>query len=1118
MVTTLAGSVGLTGTNDGAGAAARFNYPNNVVVDPLGNLYVSDSGNHSIRKITSAGLVTTVGGLGGAAGSADGPVSVARFNNPDGVALDGAGNLYVADTGNSTIRKGIPDYGQPLIYVQPQGRILPASAAVTLSVSNSGALPLGYQWLFNGTNLPGATSGSLSYASFQFGNAGPYCVVITNVYGGVTSSVAVLSLQVATNNQPPAVAITSPVTGATFTAPVNLTLTAAASDADGAVAQVTFLNGAVPLAAVAGGSPFNFVWTNAPVGTNPLTAVARDNGGLSTTSAPVSVIVQTALPQVALLSPTNNASYLTNVSIFISAIASDADNSLARVELYSQAATNGASFFLLSAITNPPYNFTWSGVVPGSYTLTARAVDAYGPIVTSAPVNLTVTVPATTNPPVFLFGSAGYSVNESNGVVVVTVLNTGDLGGLVNYTTVDGTAFGGSGYSGSYTKAQGALLFAGGQHSTNLTIGIRDNFITGPDLQFSVQLFNPSAGILGTPSATTVTIHQNDVGGATNSLLATASPTAQPATAGALAMVLSPPEAAGQWRFPWEQGWHQGGDVVSGLEAGNYPVQFRVVPNYLPYPAAVSVAVTNGGTTIVTNQYLPAVTSLDTNSTGSLTVNIGPNVPSGSGWRFIGESSWRSPGSGTSALLPDTYFIEYAPVGGWTRPASQAVAVFSGQATVVSANYLLATSLPSGAATPAQIVSSLITDIKDYPYGFNGQLYTDAGYGSGVAVRESVVLTAAHMVFNDASLSYSRQAYWTFQNEAGVFSPEPLAARGWYVLSGYAAQRTNDLTVGGYGLDQSSSSSRNLDVAALYFLSPVARGGYGGYLASDVTPNPWLTGSNLKMLVGYPVDGSYYGQTVQPGTMYATTAQPTALALSSNNVYSASWFLSYPGNSGGPLYVLFNGYYYPAAVYLGSLGSGQNTVSVVRAINSEVVNLINLAASEGDSGTNFTGGGVITLVAGSLSAGNPAYLQVRLAPPAAVSAGAGWRLHGDSTYGTAANYTRVITTNGATVEFKPVSGWNPPAAQSIQISAGTVNVITNLSYTVVPPWLVVDPVHGLALTGATGTTYRIEYRTSLVAGSWLPLKTNTLGAGVNTLLPWPLTNGPAAFYRVVWLP
>jgi hypothetical protein len=227
--------------------------------------------------------------------------------------------------------------------------------------------------------------------------------------------------------------------------------------------------------------------------------------------------------------------------------------------------------------------------------------------------------------------------------------------------------------------------------------------------------------------------------------------------------------------------------------------------------------------------------------------------------------------------------------------------------------------------------------------------------------------------------------------------------------------------------------------------------------------------------------------------------------------------LSYPGNSGGPLYVqvpVINGlYYFPAAVYLGEDNNGN---AVVRAINSDVVNLINLASSEGDAGTNNSGGGVITLIAGSVSPFNPAYVQVLLSPASAVTAGAGWQLQGDgANYGNAANYTRVVTSTSATIQFKLVSGWNTPAGQAVQLTPGALNVV-NASYTVFPPTLSVDMVHGIGLTGTAGTTYLIQYRTNLTSGSWLTLSTNILGAGLNTLLPWPPTNGPAAYYRAVW--
>ena len=71
---------------------------------------------------------------------------------------------------------------------------------------------------------------------------------------------------------------------------------------------------------------------------------------------------------------------------------------------------------------------------------------------------------------------------------------------------------------------------------------------------------------------------------------------------------------------------------------------------------------------------------------------------------------------------------------------------------------------------------------------------------------------------------------------------------------------------------------------------------------------------------------------------------------------------------------------------------------------------------------------------------------------------------------------------------------------------------------VTAPTLVADPVNGLGISGAPGTRYEIEYRSSLGTGQWLPLQTNTIGSGVTYVLPLPPTNGSAGFYRAVWLP
>ncbi len=105
---TLAGSPASGGNADGTGGAARFYSPRGVAVDSVSNVYVADTYNNSIRKITPSGVVTTFVGGSGTAGSADGEGTAAQFNEPTDVAVDPAGNVYVADNNNHTIRKITP--------------------------------------------------------------------------------------------------------------------------------------------------------------------------------------------------------------------------------------------------------------------------------------------------------------------------------------------------------------------------------------------------------------------------------------------------------------------------------------------------------------------------------------------------------------------------------------------------------------------------------------------------------------------------------------------------------------------------------------------------------------------------------------------------------------------------------------------------------------------------------------------------------------------------------------------------------------------------------------------------------------------------------------------------
>lgn len=146
LTTTIAGNTN-AGSLDGAGTVATFKDPNGIAVDASGNLFVADQGNHTIRKLSPAGtdwIVSTIGGTVGAPGSADGVGSEARFKKPFGITVDAAGVLYVADFSNHTIRRGTP---------------IPGSPTISLIVSGGQFF---LEWPATATNYEMETSGTLS--------------------------------------------------------------------------------------------------------------------------------------------------------------------------------------------------------------------------------------------------------------------------------------------------------------------------------------------------------------------------------------------------------------------------------------------------------------------------------------------------------------------------------------------------------------------------------------------------------------------------------------------------------------------------------------------------------------------------------------------------------------------------------------------------------------------------------------------------------------------------------------------------------------------------------------------------------------------------------------------
>jgi hypothetical protein len=116
-VTTVAGIPGVSGSADGTGTAASFKDPQGAAVDLLGNLYISDTGNYTIRKMTPDRVVTTLAGLAGRQGTSNGTGTVARFSGPQGIGVDSLGNLYVAD--GCALRRVTPQAAVTTLAGQP---------------------------------------------------------------------------------------------------------------------------------------------------------------------------------------------------------------------------------------------------------------------------------------------------------------------------------------------------------------------------------------------------------------------------------------------------------------------------------------------------------------------------------------------------------------------------------------------------------------------------------------------------------------------------------------------------------------------------------------------------------------------------------------------------------------------------------------------------------------------------------------------------------------------------------------------------------------------------------------------------------------------------------------
>jgi len=277
---------------------------------------------------------------------------------------------------------------QPGTFTVTRSVVTNTPLAVNFSIGGPAANGVDYVALFSPVTIPAnAASAPICVTPIDDSvSEFPESVVCTIQPGAgyVLGAPPSATVTIADNdNLAPTVVITNPPSGTLFLlTPTNIAIYANAADPDGSVSKVEFFWQATNKIGEATSAPFKITWTNAPPGSNALTAVATDNFDGSGTSAPVYLVLN-ALPTANISSPNNGASFAEPANINLSANAGDSDGTVTQVLFF--AGTN-----LIGTAVNSPYNVSWTDVPVGNYALTARAIDNRGASGVSAPVNIVV--------------------------------------------------------------------------------------------------------------------------------------------------------------------------------------------------------------------------------------------------------------------------------------------------------------------------------------------------------------------------------------------------------------------------------------------------------------------------------------------------------------------------------------------------------------------------------------------------------------------------------------------------------------------------------------------------------------------------------------------------------
>jgi sugar lactone lactonase YvrE len=459
VVTTFAGSAGHSGTADGAGTQARFNSPAAVAVDSSSNVYVADTENHAIRKISPAGTVATIAGSIGTSGSADGTGTSASFYEPYGIAVDASGNVYVADTSNDTIRKGVPATGSgslQILEVPPTLIQTTTTDSFSIKVVASGTPTPTYQWYKDGTAVSGATSNTLQISSAASGDAGHYSVLVTS--GVVTYTSAPTLVQVFAHGTPvPSVQIVSQPAAVSVAAGQSASFTVEATSASALTYQWK-KNGTI----IAGATSSTYSIASAQsADAATYTVDVSDGSSTATTSNAVLTVTGTTTVAPSITTQPSSQSVSAGATATFTAGASGTPAPTYQWQKNGVALSNTGT---LSGATTSTLTITNAqSTDEGSYTVVAT--NTAGSVTSNA---ATLTVGSTPPPP---------PPTNAGRIINMSVLTSIDAADASNNNFTFGYYLGGSGTSGNkpiLMRAMGPSL---------LPLGVT-NYLADPSMEF----------------------------------------------------------------------------------------------------------------------------------------------------------------------------------------------------------------------------------------------------------------------------------------------------------------------------------------------------------------------------------------------------------------------------------------------------------------------------------------------------------------------------------------------------------------------------------------------------------------------------------------------------------